>query len=89
MISLKQSPVVMSKNVLVRGLDETTLDKLKKKAATNNRSLQEELKTLLEIHAGPDIEEVRAMARESIEKYKAEGKMFSDSTKDIREDRER
>jgi plasmid stability protein len=89
MISLKQSPVVMSKNVLVRGLDETTLDKLKKKAATNNRSLQEELKTLLEIHAGPDIEEVRAMVRENLEKYRAEGKMFSDSTKDIREDRER
>lgn len=79
----------MSKNVLVRDLDEETLDKLKKKAATNNRSLQEELKNLLEIHAGPDIEEVRAMVRETLEKYRAEGRMFSDSTKDIREDRER
>jgi plasmid stability protein len=79
----------MSKNVLVRDLDEETLEKLKKKAATNNRSLQEELKNLLEIHAGPDIEEVRAMVRESLEKYRAEGKMFSDSTIDIREDRER
>lgn len=79
----------MAKNVLVRDIDEETLEKLKKKAAANNRSLQEELKNLLEIHAGPDIEKVRAMARESIRKYKAEGKMFSDSTKDIREDRER
>jgi plasmid stability protein len=78
-----------SKNVLVRNIDEETLDKLKKKAAANNRSLQEELKELLEMHAGPDIEEVRAMARESIRKYKAEGRKFSDSTKDIREDRER
>lgn len=79
----------MSKNVLVRNIDEETLEKLKKKAAANNRSLQEELKELLEMHAGPNIEEVRRMARESIRKYKAEGRKFSDSTKDIREDRER
>lgn len=79
----------MTKDVLVRNIDEETLIKLKKKAAANNRSLQEELKTVLEDHAGPDIWEVRAMARESIEKYKAEGRKFSDSTKDIREDRER
>lgn len=79
----------MSKNVLVRNIDEKTLNKLKKKAAANNRSLQEELKSLLEMHAGPDIEEVRAMVRETLEKYRAEGRMFSDSTKDIREDRER
>lgn len=88
MISVKKS-IPMSKNVLVRNIDEETLEKLKKKAAANNRSLQEELKELLEMHAGPDIEEVRRMARESIRKYKAEGRKFSDSTKDIREDRER
>ncbi len=79
----------MSKDVLVRNLDEKVLEKLKKKAAANNRSLQAELKELLEIHAGPDIEKVRAMARESIRKYKAEGRKFSDSTDDIRENRER
>lgn len=79
----------MAKNVLVRNIDEETLEKLKKKAAANNRSLQEELKELLEMHAGPDIEEVRRMARESIKKYKAEGRKFSDSVDDIREDRER
>lgn len=79
----------MSKDVLVRNLDEAVLEKLKKKAAANNRSLQAELKELLEMHAGPDIEKVRAMARESIRKYKAEGRKFSDSTDDIREDRER
>lgn len=79
----------MSKNILVRNIDEKTLDKLKAKAEANNKSLQEELKTLLESHAGPDIEEVRAMARESIRKYKAEGKMFPDSTEEIRKDRNR
>lgn len=89
MISLKKKLIAMAKDVLVRNIDEETLDKLKKKAAANNRSLQEELKELLELHAGPDIEQVRKMARESIRKYKAEGRKFSDSTKDIREDRER
>ncbi len=79
----------MAKNVLIRDIDEEILEKLKKKAAANNRSLQEELKSLLESHAGPDIEKIRAMARESIRKYKAEGRKFSDSTDDIREDRER
>ncbi|MDZ7771495.1 MAG: hypothetical protein U5K31_01975 [Balneolaceae bacterium] len=79
----------MAKDVLIRNIDEEILEKLKKIADTNNRSLQQELKLLLERHAGPDIEEVRRMARESIEKYKAEGRKFPDSTKDIREDRER
>lgn len=78
----------MAKNVLIRDIDEETLEKLKKKAAANNRSLQEELKNLLEIYAGPDIEKVRAMARESIRKYKAEGRKFSDSVNDLREIRE-
>jgi len=79
----------MTKNVLIRNIDEETLSKLKKKAAANNRSLQEELKRLLEQYAGPDIEETRKMVRETLEKYRKEGRMFSDSTKDIREDRER
>lgn len=79
----------MTKNVLIRNINEETLEKLKKKAEANNRSLQEELKSLLEMYAGPDIKEVRAMARESIRKYKAEGKKFSDSGNDISEDRER
>lgn len=76
-------------DVLIRNIDKETLDKLKKKASANNRSLQEELKTLLEMHAGPDIKEVRNRARESIKKYKAEGRKFSDSVEDIREEREK
>lgn len=79
----------MAKDVLIRNIDEETLEKLKKIAEVNNRSLQQELKLLLERHAGPDIEEVRRMARESIRRYKEEGRIFPDSTKDIREDRER
>lgn len=79
----------MPKDVLIRGIDEEVLAKLKKKASANDRSLQAELKSLLEAHAGPDIQEIRSMARESIRKYKSEGRKFSDSTKDIRDDRER
>lgn len=77
-----------TKNVLVRNIDEETLEKLKKKAAANNRSLQEELKELLEMHAGPDIEKVRNRVREILEAYKAEGRKFSDSTEQIRKMRE-
>jgi phage-related baseplate assembly protein len=61
----------------------------KAKLASNHRSLQEELKSLLESYAGPNVEEVRSIARESIEKYKTEGSKFFDSTEDIRKDRER
>ncbi|MDZ7717171.1 MAG: hypothetical protein U5J95_13260 [Balneolaceae bacterium] len=89
MQAISKNSTVMSKNVLVRNIDEEVLEKLKKKAAANNRSLQEELKNLLEMYAGPDIEEVRKMVREDLEKYRKEGRKFSDSTKDIREDRER
>jgi len=76
-------------DVLIRNIDEKTLNNLKKRAERNNRSLQAELKSIIEIHGETDIEEVRAMVRESIEKYRAEGKVFSDSTKLIREDRDR
>jgi plasmid stability protein len=79
----------MAKNVLIRDIDEEVLGKLKSKAASNHRSLQEELKALLESYAGPEIEETRRMVRDTLEKYRAEGRMFSDSTKDIREDRDR
>lgn len=79
----------MSKDVLIRNIDEEVLEKLKKIAEANNRSLQQELKLLLERHAGPNIEEVRQMAREAIEEYKVQGRKFSDSTEEIREDRGR
>ncbi|MDR8393306.1 hypothetical protein NC796_19280 [Aliifodinibius sp. S!AR15-10] len=88
MISTVTNHITMS-DVLIRNIDKETLEKLKKKAAANNRSLQEELKNLLEMHAGPDIEETRKMVRETLAKYRTEGRMFSDSVDDIREDRER
>lgn len=76
-------------DVLIRNIDEKTLNKLKKRAESNNRSLQLELKKMLEEYAGTDMDEARNMISEILEKYRAEGRTFSDSTKDIREDRNR
>ncbi len=76
-------------DVLIRNIDEKTLNKLKKRAEKNNRSLQLELKKMLEEYAGADMDEARNMVSEILEKYRAEGRIFSDSTKDIREDRNR
>ncbi|MEP0007093.1 MAG: hypothetical protein ABJ387_13765 [Balneola sp.] len=76
-------------DVLIRNIDEKTLNTLKKRAEKNNRSLQSELKKMLEEYAGTDMDEARNMVSEILEKYRAEGRIFSDSTKDIREDRNR
>lgn len=75
-------------DVLVRNIEEKTLNNLKKRAKRNNRSLQAELKLLLELYAGPGLGETKSMVREVYEKYKAGGKKFSDSAEDLSEDRE-
>lgn len=76
-------------DVLVRNIDKKTLEKLKLRARVNNRSLQEELKQLLESHAKPDIEETRNRVSEILSEYKASGRKFSDSAKDLSNDRKR
>ncbi len=76
-------------DVLIRNIDEKTLNKLKKRAERNNRSLQAELKILLEEEASMNMDEAKNKVREIYEKYKVEGRVFSDSVKDIREDRDR
>lgn len=76
-------------DVLIRNIDEETLIRLKEKAALNNRSLQEELKELIEVHSGRDHEKAIAMVREIQEKYKRSGIVFPDSTEEIRKDRDR
>jgi len=76
-------------DVLVRNIDKETLKKLKEIAKARNRSLQEELKELLELHARPDIEETRNRVSEILETYKASGKLFTDSSDDLSKDRHR
>ncbi|WP_146198546.1 FitA-like ribbon-helix-helix domain-containing protein [Rhodohalobacter mucosus] len=88
MISFKQQIASMA-DVLIRNIDKKTLERLKERAARNNRSLQEELKELVEFHAKPDIEETRGRVNEILMKYKASGKKFPDSGDELSDDRSR
>ena len=81
--------------ILVENLDPTIVEKLETLAKQHGRSLQEELKYILQqaaekathYHSGADIEKAReAVARAQV---RYAGKTFSDSTELIREDRER
>jgi len=74
-------------DVLIRNIDKETLKRLKKRAENNNRSLQEELKELVEFHAKPDIAETRDRVNEILEKYKTSGKSFPDSGRELSDDR--
>ncbi|NBC02568.1 MAG: hypothetical protein GVY20_02580 [Bacteroidetes bacterium] len=76
-------------DVLIRNIDKETLDRLKKQAERNKRSLQEELKELLEIHSGRQSERAIEMVREIQKKYKKSGTIFPDSAEEIRKDRDR
>lgn len=75
-------------NVLIRNIDKETLEKLKERAKSNKRSLQEELKELLEIHSGKQSQKAIEMVREIQEEYKKSGTIFPDSTDEIRKDRD-
>jgi plasmid stability protein len=72
-------------DVLIRNIDEETLEKLKAKAAANNRSLQNELHEMIARHAGYDLEKFKNIVKETIEDYKANGIKHSDSVEIIRE----
>jgi plasmid stability protein len=74
-------------NVLIRGLDDRLVEKLKKRAARNERSLQAELKLLIEQAAAVDISEFRA--RVARIRKELSGRKHSDSAELIAEDRQR
>ena len=76
--------------ILVRDLDERTVDLLKEMARSNNRSLQGEAKTILEEAAGHQrrSRDFRDNVRKWHERWRAEGRYFSDSTDIIREMRD-
>ncbi len=74
-------------DVLIRGVPEKVLDNLKKRAKLRGRSLQQELRIALEeMSESADIFEQVSEIRERIARY---APMQSDSTKLIREDRDR
>ncbi len=74
-------------DILVRGLSDEKLKRLKVRAKQHGRSLQGEAKTILENAAGADSKEVAAMLGRWKQRFK--GRKFSDSTELISEDRQR
>lgn len=73
-------------DILVRGLDEVVLERLKARAKSAGRSLQSETKIILEQAAGRTIDESLKVAAACRKKL---GKRSSDSAQAQREDRER
>jgi antitoxin FitA len=75
-------------SVLVRDLDPAVVERLKARAEENGRSLQKELKAILETAAA---QATWAEARAAAERVRQMlgGRQFSDSTELVREDRDR
>ena len=74
--------------ILVRQLNDKLVERLKKRAKEHGRSLQSEVKTILE-EAVPDYEGAWKRIAKWQKDLKQAGKTFSDSTLLIREDRDR
>jgi antitoxin FitA len=76
-------------NVLIRDLDDETVETLKKRASERNRSLQAELKAIVEEAAAQDWSKTWAAADRIFEELLRSGQKFSDTTALLREDRDR
>ena len=78
-------------NVLIRDLSEKTLKELKRRAADNNRSLQAELKAMLDEMAdrSRNLRNWNKNVDRIFNELKKSGQKFPDSTELIREDRDR
>lgn len=73
-------------DILVRGLDDKVIKRLKERARLTGRSLQSETKLILERAAGRTLDESLAQAATWRKRL---GKQASNSTDEIREDRQR
>ncbi len=74
--------------VLVRGLDDSVIERLKQRAERHHRSLEGELREILEqVSRQVDVATSRDLADQI--RRKLEGRPHSDSAELIREDRER
>ncbi len=74
--------------VLVRQLDDNVVVRLKKRAKAHGRSLQSEVKTILE-EAVPDYEAAWKRIERFRKRLGKSGRRFSDSADLIRENRDR
>ncbi len=73
--------------LLVRDLDAETVRRLKARARLHGRSLQGEVKAILEATAVYSMDEAREVAEQW--QHKLAGNVYRDSAEVIREDRER
>jgi plasmid stability protein len=73
--------------VLIRDLDERTVERLKQRAARNHRSLQAELQMIIERAAETDVLETRLVAARI--RRKLSGRNHSDSVALLADDRRR
>jgi hypothetical protein len=76
-------------NVLIEDLDDQTVNCLKRQAEKNKRSLQAELKAILEEAAARDWQRTWSAADRVFEELRRSGRKFSDTTELLREDRDR
>ena len=74
-------------DLLIRDVPQEIIDELKSRAASQRRSLQQELRLILEETVKPDLLKAIRLAEEICNKLTASGRTFSDSTTLLREDR--
>ncbi len=73
--------------ILVRNIDDAVVERLKARARTNDRSLEAEVRQILEQSAKFDMSRARQIVMER--RKKLQGRKFTDSVDLIREDRDR
>jgi plasmid stability protein len=73
--------------IIVRNLDDDVVARLKTRARDNDRSLEAEVRHILEQSAKVDMAQARLIVMER--RKKLQGRKFADSVELIREDRDR
>lgn len=73
--------------ILVRDLNDEVIERLKDRARNDGRSLQSEVKLILEQAARADVKAARKLANDIRKRFK--GRKLTDSADLIREDRDR
>jgi plasmid stability protein len=75
--------------ILIRNLDDSVVERLRKSAEAHKHSLQDEVKHILEEAAQIDYAKAWEAVECFREKMKCSGRTFGDSTELLREDHER
>lgn len=76
-------------DLVIKNVDKETVDRLKKRAKENNRSVEEELKELIERYYGRKQYQSVKVVQQIQDGYRNSGTLFPDSSQDISEERQR